>query len=247
MLRRLPGASAGHAAVWVIAGILALINLVGAPYYLLSRASRVRSPLHPWLRPSGYIGQSAGLLALAIFIFLWLYPLRKKFRSLAWTGSIARWLDVHVLLALALPLLVAIHASWHFTGVIGLGFWAMMIVWASGVIGRYIYSRIPRGKAGIELSLDEIAANRHELLARDRHPHRAVHRGSRGDPRDRTRAHRRARPGRHSQADGDRRPGPAPGGADAPPAVPAGRAEAPEAGPGRTWPRRCGWPIARSR
>jgi len=141
-----------------------MINVLGAPYYLLSRASRVRSPLHPWLRPSGYIGQSAGLLALAIFIFLWLYPLRKKFRSLAWTGSIARWLDVHVLLALALPLLVAIHASWHFTGVIGLGFWAMMIVWASGVIGRYIYTRIPRGKAGIELSLDEIAANRHELL-----------------------------------------------------------------------------------
>ena len=159
-----PRRQRGARAVWIIAGILGAINLLGAPYYLLSRASRVRSPLHPWLRPSGYIGQSAGLLALAIFIFLWLYPLRKKFRSLAWTGSIARWLDVHVLLALALPLLVAIHASWHFTGVIGLGFWAMMIVWASGVIGRYIYTRIPRGKAGIELSLDEIAANRHELL-----------------------------------------------------------------------------------
>jgi hypothetical protein len=151
--------------VWVISGLLALINIAGAPYYLLNRGARVRSPLHPWLRPSGYIGQSAGLLALGIFLFLWLYPIRKKFRWLAWTGAIARWLDVHVLLALALPLLVAIHASWHFTGVIGLGFWAMMVVWASGVIGRYIYSRIPRGQAGIELSLEEIATNRHQLLA----------------------------------------------------------------------------------
>jgi hypothetical protein len=157
-------ANRGLKVVWIIGGLLALINLAGAPYYLLSRGERVRSPLHPWLKPSGYIGQSAGLLAVAVFLFLWLYPLRKKFRWLAWTGAIARWLDVHVLLALALPLLVAIHASWHFTGVIGLGFWAMMIVWASGVIGRYIYTRIPRGRAGLELSLEEISANRALLL-----------------------------------------------------------------------------------
>ncbi|MEO8031607.1 MAG: hypothetical protein ABJC74_15280 [Gemmatimonadota bacterium] len=154
----------GSKLVWIVAGCLALLNLAGAPYYLLSRAERVRSPVHPWLKPSGYIGQSAGLLAVAVFLFLWLYPLRKRFRWLAWTGAIARWLDVHVLLALALPLLVAVHASWHFTGVIGLGFWAMMIVWASGVIGRYIYTRIPRGRAGIELSLEEITANRSDLL-----------------------------------------------------------------------------------
>ncbi len=163
--RPLPGRPGrGLKLVWIIAGCLALLNLAGAPYYLLSRAERVRSSMHPWLKPSGYIGQSAGLLAVAVFLFLWLYPLRKRFRWLAWTGAIARWLDVHVLLALALPLLVAVHASWHFTGVIGLGFWAMMIVWASGVVGRYIYTRIPRGRAGIELSLEEIAANRTHLL-----------------------------------------------------------------------------------
>jgi hypothetical protein len=157
---------AGSWVLRIIVSALVAVNVVGAPYYLLSRAERVRSVWHPWLKPSGYVGQSAGLLALGIFLFLWLYPLRKRFRWLAFTGAIARWLDVHVLLALALPLLVAIHASWHFTGVIGLGFWAMMVVWASGIIGRYIYARIPRSKAGIELSLEEIAANRRELLER---------------------------------------------------------------------------------
>jgi len=44
----------------------------------------------------------------------------QKFRWLAFTGAIARWLDVHVLAALGLPLLVAIHAAWRFTGLIGL-------------------------------------------------------------------------------------------------------------------------------
>ena len=145
--------------------LLGAICLGGWPYYALPIAERVRSPLHAWLKPSGYIGQSAGLLALTIFIFLWLYPVRKKFRWLAFTGAIARWLDVHVLAALGLPLLVAIHAAWRFTGLIGLGFWSMMVVWVSGLAGRYIYARIPRSKLGVELTIEEIVARRQDLLA----------------------------------------------------------------------------------
>jgi hypothetical protein len=156
--------SALHGAVLVLATALAGVLVVGWPYYVLPVAERVRHPFHPWLRPSGYVGQSAGLVALAIFLFLWLYPLRKKYRRLAWTGSLARWLDVHVSAALLLPLLVTIHAGWRFGGVIGLGFWAMMLVWCSGLVGRYLYARIPRSRAGIELSRDEITAERKRLL-----------------------------------------------------------------------------------
>jgi hypothetical protein len=157
-----PGAL--HGAVLVLATALAGVLIVGWPYYVLPVAERVRHPLHPWLRPSGYVGQSAGLVALAIFLFLWLYPLRKKYRWLGWTGSLARWLDVHVSAALLLPLLVTIHAGWRFGGVIGLGFWAMMLVWCSGLVGRYLYARIPRSRAGVELSRDEITAQRRGLL-----------------------------------------------------------------------------------
>jgi hypothetical protein len=144
--------------------VLVAVCVVGMPYYTLSVAQRMRSPLHPWLKPSGYVGQSAGLLALAIFLLLWLYPLRKKFRWLAFTGAMSKWLNVHVLAALGLPLLVAVHAAWRFDGVIGLGFWSMMVVWVSGIAGRYIYVRIPRGKAGVELTIDEIGAQRKALL-----------------------------------------------------------------------------------
>ncbi|MGE0353611.1 MAG: hypothetical protein AB7Q69_10255 [Gemmatimonadales bacterium] len=148
----------------VIITSLVVVNLLGAPYYLLSQGDRVRSPLHPWFRPSGYVGQSAGLLAAAIFFFLWLYPLRKRYRWLAFTGSVGRWLDVHITVALALPLLLAIHASWHFDGLIGLGFASMMVVCVSGIVGKYIYARIPRSKAGIELSREEVGHARQALL-----------------------------------------------------------------------------------
>jgi len=51
---------------------LVAICIGGARYYLEPMAARVRSPWHAWLKPSGYIGQSAGLLALTLFLFLWL-------------------------------------------------------------------------------------------------------------------------------------------------------------------------------
>ncbi|HEX6105150.1 MAG TPA: hypothetical protein VFZ26_06160 [Gemmatimonadales bacterium] len=142
------------------------VCLVGIPYYLLPMAERVRHPFHPWLRPSGYVGQTAGLLALALMLFLWLYPVRKRYRWLGFTGSVARWLDLHVFAALTLPLVAAIHAAWRFGGIIGLGFWAMFVVWLSGIVGRYLYTRIPRGRAGLELTREEIAAEQRRLLSR---------------------------------------------------------------------------------
>jgi hypothetical protein len=142
------------------------ISIVGARYYLSPQSIRVRDPLHPWLRPSGYIGQSAGIIALLIFLFLWLYPLRKKWKALAFTGSIGKWLDLHVAAALALPFLLAIHSAWHSDGLIGLGLAAMMVVIASGIVGRYLYTRIPRAKNGVELTRDEVAVQRRQLVER---------------------------------------------------------------------------------
>jgi len=146
-------------------GLLLLGSALGSSYYLAPPAERVRDPLHTWLRPSGYIGQTAGILALLIFVFLWLYPLRKRFRWLQWTGAMSSWLHVHVSLALLIPVLGAIHAAWKFEGIIGLGYWSMLVVCLSGVVGRYLYVHIPRGAAGLELSAEEIAAERRQLLA----------------------------------------------------------------------------------
>ena len=161
---RRPVAPAHRLTLPVLVGTLVAVNLAGVPYYTLPIAERVRHPLHAWLRPSGYVGQSAGILALLIFTFLWLYPLRKKLKKLAFLGSVGRWLDVHVTVALAMPLLLSIHAAWQFDGVIGLGYYAIMLVCASGVIGRYLYTRIPRTRSGVELSLEQVAAQRRVLI-----------------------------------------------------------------------------------
>lgn len=147
----------------LLLGLLVTLSLPGVPYYLAPLGERMRHPLHPWLKPSGYVGQSAGLLALAMFLFLWLYPMRKRVRWLRF-GRLPRWLDVHIVVGLGVPIVGGIHASWRFTGLIGLGYLAMLIVSLSGIVGRFLYMRIPRSREGLELSREQVETSRRDAI-----------------------------------------------------------------------------------
>lgn len=152
---------------WPLIVLLAIPTLVtawGVPYYSAPLVRRLRHPLHAMLKSSGPVGLAFGAVALTLFLFMWLYPLRKKWSALAWTGPVGRWLDVHIVMGLSLPFLAAVHAGWRFDGLIGLGMLAMVIVSLSGVVGRYLYTHIPRDRAGIELSLEAVAGERRSVL-----------------------------------------------------------------------------------
>ncbi len=148
----------------VLLAIPTAVTLLGLPYYILDRAARVRHPAHIWLRSSGPVGLGLGLAGFALFLFMWLYPLRKRCRWLAFTGAVGQWLRIHAAAGLALPLLIAVHAGWRFDGLIGLGYGALLLVSLSGVVGRYLYVRIPRSQSGLELTLDEVAGERRTLI-----------------------------------------------------------------------------------
>jgi hypothetical protein len=139
-------------------------TVLGLSYYLSPAAERVRSDLHPWLKPSGAVGQSFGIAGLLLFLFMWLYPLRKAFGARRGLGSVGTWMRFHTAVGLSLPVLIAVHAGWRFRGLIGLGYLAMLIVSLSGVVGRYLYTRIPRSRNGLELSREEIAGRRRSLV-----------------------------------------------------------------------------------
>lgn len=134
------------------------------PYYLAPVGSRVRNPLHDLLRPSGDVGQGFGVLALALLLFLWIYPFRRMLGNARGLGSVGGWLRIHTFAGMAIPLIAAVHAGWRFSGLIGLGYFAMLIVSLSGYIGRYLYTRIPRSRTGIELTREEIAGRRRGLI-----------------------------------------------------------------------------------
>ena len=139
-------------AIALIAGIFAY----GFNYYALNSTERPFSTKHALLKPSGTIGVKLGMLGLAMFLCIFLYPLRKRWAWLGRQGSSRHWLDNHVLLGLAAPFVIALHAAFKFRGFAGIAFWIMLAVSISGVIGRYLYGQIPRSLNAAELSLKEV-------------------------------------------------------------------------------------------
>src|SRR5215472_18029458 len=130
--------------------------LYGADYYLLGSNERPFSPKHMLLRPSGPIGVNLGVFGVLLFFIIYLYPLRKRWGWLGRQGNSRHWLDFHVVLGTAAPLVIALHSSFKFGGIAGMAFWIMTLVTASGFIGRYLYSQIPRSLNAAELTIKEI-------------------------------------------------------------------------------------------
>ncbi len=140
------------------------ISLWGAPYYLLPAGERLRHPAHAVFKPTGSVGQTMGIVAFALFLFLWLYPMRKRVRWLLALGRLPRWLDLHIFAGMAVPIFAAGHAGWRFRGLIGLGYLAMFVVCLSGFVGRYLYRRIPHARDGRELTQAQIEQERTDRL-----------------------------------------------------------------------------------
>jgi len=140
------------------------LAVYGFDYYTLGSADRPFSPKHVLLKPSGAIGIRLGVLGLAMFLAIFLYPLRKCWPWLSRQGSSRHWLDIHVLLGLSAPFIIAFHSSFKFRGFAGMAFWFMLAVALSGVVGRYLYAQIPRSLNTAELSLRELQELQNQLL-----------------------------------------------------------------------------------
>jgi len=135
----------------------------GREYYLASPAIKVRLPVHPVLRQSGTVGHFLGILGALFIILLLGYVLRKRLRFMRNWGNLNTWLEVHIWLGLAGPILVLFHAGFKFSGIVEISVWAMLLVVASGVIGRYFYRLIPRSLSGMELNRIELEAEEIKL------------------------------------------------------------------------------------
>lgn len=136
--------------------LIAGLAVYGFDYYTLAAADRPFSAKHVLLKPSGKIGMRMGFLGLAMFFSIFLYPLRKRWGWLSRQGSSKHWLDIHVLLGLSAPFVIAFHSSFKFQGFAGMAFWIMVAVSLSGIVGRYLYAQIPRNLNAAEISLREL-------------------------------------------------------------------------------------------
>ena len=123
-------------------------------------------------RHEGYIAADSGLgywLGIAgaiIMILLLLYPLRKRYRFLNWTGAIAGWFRLHMILGILGPTLVILHTNFKLGSLNSrLALFTMLVVVASGIAGRYLYSKVHKGLYGAHAHVRDIASDLASLQA----------------------------------------------------------------------------------
>ncbi|MDE2405120.1 MAG: hypothetical protein KGM17_10690 [Sphingomonadales bacterium] len=125
---------------------------------------RAESPIDPH---SG-LGYALGIIGGTMMLVLLGYPLRKRMRRGGRRmGSVAFWFRFHMLLGLLGPLAILYHArfSWGaLNSAFALG--AMIVVSASGLVGRFFYSRVHRGYSDRKLEMRELKSDMDGSIAR---------------------------------------------------------------------------------
>ena len=84
-----------------------------------------------------------------------LYSLRKRSRAARW-GRMSAWLKFHIYTGIVGPYLVLLHTSWKFNGLAGISMLLTVVIVASGFIGRYIYTAVPRSLDGTAPDADDL-------------------------------------------------------------------------------------------
>jgi hypothetical protein len=105
------------------------------------------------------VGYWMGVVGATMMLMLMSYPIRKHFRFAFGLGPVRRWLAWHMVLGVGGPMLILIHSGFRYGSLnAGVALYSMIIVASSGVVGRFIYTRINRGLHGERVALDDLKA-----------------------------------------------------------------------------------------
>lgn len=149
------------------AGLLAtafvLFGLGGLEYYRTPLTVRGYAKDHRLLRSSGLAGHSLGIVGTGFLIMTLPYMLRKKVKRLSKVGTMKGWLEFHIFCGLFGPVLITLHTTLKFNGIVSVSYWSMVLVVLSGFVGRYLFVRIPKTIRGKELDKSELEQRAAEL------------------------------------------------------------------------------------
>lgn len=103
------------------------------------------------------VGYWLGIAGGVAFLFLLIYPLRKRIKGLRQMGSVKSWFRLHMILGIVAPVLILFHANFGLGSLnSNVALTCMLIVATSGLLGRYAYAKIHRGLYGSKSSLREL-------------------------------------------------------------------------------------------
>lgn len=104
------------------------------------------------------LGYLLGIAGGSLMLLLLFYPLRKRVKILRILGGIKHWFRFHMILGVLGPALILFHANFSLGSTnSNVAMFCMLLVMGSGLVGRYLYSRLHRGLYGARLTLAELA------------------------------------------------------------------------------------------
>jgi len=112
-----------------------------------------------WLTAKRGPGYALGFVSVGCMLVLLLYPLRKRYRWLRFIGPLPKWFRNHMVLGISAP----IAALWHCGFQLGslnsrVALFSALTVAGSGLVGRFIYSKVHHGLYGRKATLKELLA-----------------------------------------------------------------------------------------
>ena len=110
-----------------------------------------------YINPNRGVGYALGIIGGSLMLLLLVYSLRKRWSWLSFLGSTPAWFRFHMVLGIAGPLCILYHSNFG-TGATNsnVALFCMLTVAGSGVIGRYLYTRIHARLDGGQTNLSEL-------------------------------------------------------------------------------------------
>ena len=120
-------------------------------------------PIDRYLTPTRGACCALGILGGSLMLLLLIDPARKRM-GLALLGSARAWFRVHMALGIIGPLCILYHSNYRLGATnSNVALFCMLIVASSGLIGRYLYTRIHHGLYGRQATLAELRADAERL------------------------------------------------------------------------------------
>ena len=121
-----------------------------------------------YLSAKSGVGYWLGIVGSVLMLILLLYPLRKRYRFLRGLGRVPTWFRSHMLLGIVGPTLIIFHANFQTHSLnASVALFFMLVIVASGIIGRYLFAKIHKGlygsKAEVRSILSDADAVKHAL------------------------------------------------------------------------------------
>lgn len=120
--------------------------------------------LERYITPQRGLGYVLGIVGGSLMLVILVYPTRKRLHALAALGGVPLWFNLHKLLGITGPLIILFHANFRLGATnSNVALVCMLVVSGSGIVGRYIYSRIYDEFLGRKSTLKELQQRAQQL------------------------------------------------------------------------------------